>query len=69
MPARGRWSSLHTGGESWVDFAKQKDQFADEIVRAPDFVFFDYEFWQPNLLWFGVGCHSLLYFLLVINEE
>lgn len=68
-PARGRWASLHTGGRSWVSFAKEKEQFTEEIVREPDFVFFSYEFWQPNLLWFSVRCHSLSYFLLVINEK
>lgn len=66
--ARGRWASLHTAGRSWVSFAKEKEQFAEGIVREPDFVFFS-EFWQPSLLWFSVRCHSLLYFLLAINEE
>lgn len=64
-PASSRWASLHTAGRSWVSFVKEKEQFAEE----PDFVFFRYEFWQPSLLWFSVRCHSLLYFLLVINEE
>lgn len=68
-PARGRWASLHTAGRSWVSFAKEKEQFAEGIVREPDFACFSYEFWQPNLLWFSVRCHSLLYLLLVINEE
>lgn len=62
IPARGRWSSLLTGRKLWwVYFVKKEDPFAEEIVREPNFVFSDYEFWHPNLFWFSVGCHPLVF--------